>query len=337
MVLNKNKLANLFHAERDARLAERYHALYVLALGKTISETATLFFRDADTIVAWKRAWEEKGCVEDESRSGRPPELKGKWVRKIIKLVDEDNPKKNGFNVAHWDCKELCNWLARKRILVSQETIRQVLAKNGFRYVKTNYEFSKADKKEQARFINRFKRVLRAVSPETLVAFMDEMSAKLHPKQGYVWTRNKKPVVQTRCSHKRVYATAAVVPQTGRVIARVTKKGNRFEFVRFLKLLLSKTKKRVLLFLDGHPAHKTKIVQDFVQQHSRLKLRFLPKYSPQLNPTEHLWGYTRQKRTNNVEFSNQRSLITSLNHWFKKIPANTVKTVCSYNCILGIT
>ncbi len=337
MSLDSVELAGLFHAERDARLAERYHALYVLAVGESIARTALLFCRDEDTIRSWKREWEEKHSVEDESRSGRPPELNGKWVRKIVKLADEDKPKKHGFNLAHWDCKELCKWLAQKNVFVSVETVRNVLVRNKFRYVKTGYELARADKKEQIKFISGFKRLLRKSLPKTVIAFMDEMSSKLHPKQGYIWTRNKKPIVQTHDSHKRVHTAAAVIPSTGKVIARTSNKFNQHEFIKFLKQLLSKTRNKIILFLDGMRAHKTSAVKQFLKKHSRLKLKPLPKYSPKFNPAEYLWGYTRKKQTNNLEFNSQRSLMTTLNNWFKNIPTKTVKQVCSYNCILGVT
>lgn len=337
MVLDSKELAVLYRQEKDVRRKERLHALYFLAIGYSVGETASAFLRDEDTIRSWLSAWEEKRSIDDESRSGRPPELEKKWVRKIVKLADEDNPRKHGINVAHWDCKELCSWLSRRNLFVSQETVRQILVANGFRYVKTSYELARANKKEQHSFVAGFKRFLRGLTPKTVFCFMDEMSAKLHPKQGYIWTRKKKPVVRTHDSHKRIYATAAVFPKTGKLVARMSKKFNQHEFIHFLKRLLSSTNKKIILFLDGFGAHKTPRVKQFLKKHPRLKLKPLPKYSPKLNPTEYLWGYTRKKRTNNLEFSSQRGLITTLNHWFKNIPTKTVKQVCSLNCILGIS
>lgn len=335
MSSESEKLGVLYRREREPRRRERYHALYILSLGYSVSETASILLRDEDTVRLWKQQWESQHKIDDAPRSGRPPELDEKTGQKIVGLVDEDKPKKHGLSVAHWDCRELCQWLARRKVFVSQETVRRILVQHGFRYVKTSYEFARADKKQQSRFIRAFKRVLRGITPKTLIAFADEMSAKLHPKQGYVWTRKRKPVVKTHDSHKRVYTIAAVVPTTGKLVARTTNKFNQNQFIRFLKLFLSKTKKRIMLFIDGMRAHNTPKVKKFLKQNPRLQLKPLPKYSPQLNPAEYLWGYTRKKRTNNIEFYSQTSLRKTLDHWFKKIPANIIKTVCSYNCILN--
>ena len=47
----------------------------------------------------------------------------------------------------------------------------------------------------------------------------------------------------------------------------------------------------VFLIVDGHPAHRAKIVQSYVEARSgRLRLFHLPPYSPELNPDELVWN-----------------------------------------------
>jgi transposase len=332
-----DELLARFRMEKDARLAERYHALYVVSKGYTIKETAELFGRDESTIHSWIKLWKEKRSVEDEPRSGRPPEIGEKLEKKIIRMVDENNPRKHGENVASWDCRELCGWLAKRQVVVSEETVRSLLIRNDFRYVKPGYDFLKADPVEQNGFINRFRRILRGKPSDTRVAFLDEMSTKLHPKQGYIWTRQKKPVVPTHCSHQRVYTVGAVLPETGKLVTRTTNRFKQFDFVKFLEQLVRETRQRIILFVDGFRVHKTRLVQDFLREHPRLQIEKLPAYSPKLNPIEHLWGYTRQKRTFNTEFQNKRSAQKTLDHWFHQLPKKIVRSVCSLHCIPGIT
>ena len=55
-------------------------------------------------------------------------------------------------------------------------------------------------------------------------------------------------------------------------------------------------KKPILLVVDGHPVHKSKLVKEFVeQQEGRLTLAYLPPYSPQLNPDEQVWGWLKSR------------------------------------------
>lgn len=47
----------------------------------------------------------------------------------------------------------------------------------------------------------------------------------------------------------------------------------------------------IFLIVDGHPTHKAKVVRKFVARESkRLRLYFLPPYSPELNPGEYVWN-----------------------------------------------
>lgn len=61
-------------------------------------------------------------------------------------------------------------------------------------------------------------------------------------------------------------------------------------FVRFLEQLMMNRANPVILIVDGHPIHHSKLVRDFVSSTAgKLELEYLPPYSPQLNPDEQVW------------------------------------------------
>ena len=58
-------------------------------------------------------------------------------------------------------------------------------------------------------------------------------------------------------------------------------------FIRFLKKLIKGSARKIYLIVDGHPAHKTKKVKEWLEQNKKkIELFFLPPYSPELNPDE---------------------------------------------------
>jgi transposase len=60
-------------------------------------------------------------------------------------------------------------------------------------------------------------------------------------------------------------------------------------FLRFLRRLLRQIRRPVFLIVDRHPVHLAKAVQRWVAERpERLRLFFLPGYSPELNPDEFL-------------------------------------------------
>ena len=66
-------------------------------------------------------------------------------------------------------------------------------------------------------------------------------------------------------------------------------------FRTFLQRLLVGAQGPVFVVVDGHPTHKARLVKDFVEStHGRLRLFFLPPYSPHLNPDEQVWAHVKR-------------------------------------------
>lgn len=52
----------------------------------------------------------------------------------------------------------------------------------------------------------------------------------------------------------------------------------------------------VFVVVNGHPIHKAKLVREYVeQQRGKLRLFYLPPYSPQLNPDEQVWAHVKRQ------------------------------------------
>ena len=67
-------------------------------------------------------------------------------------------------------------------------------------------------------------------------------------------------------------------------------------FCEFLRRLLVGMPRKVFLIVDGHPVHKSAAVKRFAAKHAEeLELFFLPPYSPELNPDEHVWGHVKTR------------------------------------------
>ena len=63
------------------------------------------------------------------------------------------------------------------------------------------------------------------------------------------------------------------------------------QVVAFLKHLLRHIPGKLLLVWDRLPAHRSRVVQEFVaSQKGRIRIEYLPAYAPELNPTEYIWA-----------------------------------------------
>lgn len=68
------------------------------------------------------------------------------------------------------------------------------------------------------------------------------------------------------------------------------------EVIRFLKEIKRHLQgKKLLLFMDGLPAHRAKIVQNYIRsERSWLRVDRFPAYAPELNPIEYLWAMMKK-------------------------------------------
>lgn len=84
----------------------------------------------------------------------------------------------------------------------------------------------------------------------------------------------------------------SAVAMSGELQFMVTVKGIGAKvFEEFLRRLLHGWKKPIFLIVDGHPTHKAKLVQAFLERmKEKLRLFYLPPYSPELNPNEYVWN-----------------------------------------------
>lgn len=61
-------------------------------------------------------------------------------------------------------------------------------------------------------------------------------------------------------------------------------------------------------------------------------LKYLPPYSPDLNPIERIWKLTRRLKLHNRFFSNIDEIINALDTLFKEwsVPNNQLKQLCAF-------
>jgi len=96
---------------------------------------------------------------------------------------------------------------------------------------------------------------------------------------------------------------------------------NASTYLAFLELLAHHYRRQgALLIQDKASYHKdAEVGRWFGANHHWLEVHQLPAYSPELNPTERLWQYTRQNGTPNRYFANQAELASTLTRVFTEM------------------
>ena len=109
--------------------------------------------------------------------------------------------------------------------------------------------------------------------------------------------RGKTPIIKTKGgkNHKSVIGVLSLFAAT--VLTMIMDECNGQAFIGFLKALMKQYRhlQKIYLVIDNAPSHRAKIVQKFLELVKfKLKVIFLPPYSPELNPIEKFWKYVRE-------------------------------------------
>ena len=127
----------------------------------------------------------------------------------------------------------------------------------------------------------------------------DEATFGLIPLVARGWARKgSRPTTTINHAHK--YTNVFGVRSKRSFVFSFSKTKNSRDFVRFMEKL-SRRWGKVLLIVDGAPAHKGMKVEAFLTSHRKtFRLERFPKYTPELNPTEQCWKPARKCLSNRL-------------------------------------
>ena len=132
-----------------------------------------------------------------------------------------------------------------------------------------------------------------------MIMFQDEARFGRINSPQRCWVKGKRPCVFCQIVREYTYAYVAVCPFDGTMDSLVIPFVATDAMSIFLEVVSKRhSEKTILMFLDQAGWHKAKELR--IPRNMRLLP--LPSYSPELNPTEHIWDELREKWFHNITF-----------------------------------
>lgn len=123
------------------------------------------------------------------------------------------------------------------------------------------------------------------------------------------------PIVPHAPTRKSVALFGAVNVRTGQLVSMLISPFDAEAFEAFMGLLLRhrSRSRRMVVVLDNAGCHHAQQSRPFFRRHRRrLRLEFLPPYSPELNPIERVWKLLRTRATHNQYFAELEELVSAV-------------------------
>ena len=280
------------------------------------------------TYFEWKRLYLAGGV---EALAVRPiPGAKSKLTDEQTAqlrswLVGRD-PRQFQFDFALWT-RVIVGQLIVDRfgVRMTPQGIGKLLRRLGLSPQRPLYRASQQDPEAVRRWREEEFPAIRAQAQQVgaTIYFGDEAGVRTDHHAGTTWAPvGETPIVEATAERAGFNMISAVTPLgvlhfdvfTGRFDAEV--------FVEFLKKLVHDTNDPIFLVLDNHSVHKARIVRDYVDSlDGRLKLFFLPPYSPELNPDEWVWKNVKHDQVGRSAVTRKSEFYTLIERALERLRA----------------
>ena len=324
--LNKNAIhaleKRLISAQQRGCLQEvaRISAVLALAKGKSISSVALVLRVSAESVRSWLKKYLLNGCdsLKSKKKPGRPAKLTKNQRRELMKMIDQ-GPEAHGYTSSCWRSPIIQDLIYNHYdVYFNANYISELLKSMGFSYQKAKFVADKQDHEKRQEWLNSTWPEILALGKESnaYILFGDEASFPQWGSLGYTWSRIGLQPVVTTCGTRKSFKVFGLIDYfSGKFFSKGHEgKLNGESYIDFLKQVLAKTKKPILLIQDGAPYHKSKAVKQFFKDHiDRITVYQLPTYSPDYNPIEKLWKKIKQEGIHLTYFPTFDSLKEKVN------------------------
>jgi transposase len=249
------------------------------------------------TLYGWLARYRDGGWValDARKRGGRKPKLNAKAIHWVYKTVTEKNPLQLKFTFALWTARMIGQLIDKKfGVKLSKASVCRLLAQLGLTPQRPVWRAYQQRPEEVQKWLQEeYPRIRRfAQRKKAMIFFGDEAGVRSDHHAGTTWAvKGRTPVVSSTGARFGLNLVSAVSAQGEFRFMTVKGRVGAAKFIDFLKRLIHNAQRMIFLIVDGHPAHKAKMVRRFVESaKDRLQLFFLPPYSPELNPDERVWN-----------------------------------------------
>lgn len=248
------------------------------------------------TFFKWRAAYQSGGIDALKVRpiSGGVSKLTKAQTRELRSWVIGKDPRQFQFDFALWT-RAIIGQLMRDRfgIDMTPQGVGKLLRRLGFSPQRPLYRAYQQDPDAVAAWrATEFPKIRdRARQEGADLYFADEAGIRSDHHAGTTWAPiGQTPIVMATGERVTVNMISAVSPRGGLKFEVFQGNFNATVFIGFLKKLVHDSANPVFVIVDNATAHTANVVQKYVEStDGRLRLFFLPSYSPELNPDEWVW------------------------------------------------
>jgi transposase len=265
-----------------------FRARLILALADRLSYRAIekKLHTSTPTIARWRKRFEQHRVdgLNPQHKGSRPRVVTPAIQARIVRRTQQAPPDGS----THWSCRKLAQALGVGKSTVQRVWTQAQLKPHRLdRYMASNDpEFESKAAEIIGLYLNPPQHAaVFCVDEKTAIQALDRLDPVLPLSPGRAERHSFEYY-----RHGTLSLYAALDVNSGRVTGKTARRHTSTDFIAFLSGVVQQTRRarEIHIVLDNLSAHKTKTVEQFLQQNPRVKFHFTPTYSSWLNQVE-LW------------------------------------------------
>lgn len=301
--------------ERDGRSRDRLKTILLLDAGWSYETIADVLLLDHNTIRRYYETYQSDGidALILMNYKGREPNLSSE-NEEVLKQHLRENTYLSAAEVGRYIESTF-------KVKYSNKGTTNLLHRLGFSYKKPKVVPGKSDPEKQRQFIEEYEKLQNTREENSTVLFMDGVHPQHNAKPAYGWIETgKNKELLSNTGRQRININGVIEPNTLEITYREDQSINALSTIELFKEIELKycKKSKIYIVCDNARYYRSKLVQEYLRT-SKIELKFLPPYSPNLNLIERLWRFMHKKVTYNQYYEKFCDFRSALLDFFDNI------------------
>lgn len=306
--------------ERDGRIRDRIKAVLLSDEGWTPQQIAKVLLI-SDQAVREHLADYQTSCKLKPMSGGSEEKLSEEQSKKLITHLEE---------YTYLYVKDIVAYVqATFKITYTVPGMRHWLKRHNFSYKKPALVPGKANKEQQQQWLDEYHKLRQELSDDETIGFIDGVHPTHNVQPAYGWIRTGvRKEIPANTGRERLNLSGMVDIIRHNVIIHEDKTLNADSTIRFIRKIEEAypTKTKIHIFCDNAPYYRNKMVKQYLEK-SRVKLHFLPPYSPNLNPIERLWKWMKERVIYNTYYEHFEEFKRAVMGFFTLLPKLSMESI----------
>ena len=308
----KSALKAQLKRSRDVHERNRLCVILARDQGHSPDVIADILHLSRESVFSYLREYVDEEKTQHDPKGGRQSKLSAEQLKQLL-----DHLLKTTYTKA----ASICTYIKKTfGIDYSAKGLIHLLQRHGFTYKKPLKVPTRLSPEKQEAFIQAYQALKAGLPLNEEVYFMDAVHPEYQSQAAFGWIKKGvRKTLQTTARQDRLHFIGALRLNGMHIVAREYDTIGQEEVIDFFKNLEeNSTALTIHVILDNARSNKNKALEDYLKT-SKIRVHYLPPYSPNLNPIERLWKIMRENTTYNRYYEKFESFTDSIRGFFNDL------------------